>query len=745
MRRATTNEDDDSSSSDALDENLIDSAQAIDSAFSIPPGISMEDAVFKASLRNSNKRKDTAFEPTGMFETNNGQAFLYANGADQDQEEQETKSRRKKKKNDELRFWSFSPWHETSRERETKLVALRPKGKTLQPIERSSKIEQLPDSKFHFRSVAPIGQEKWNEMLDSSTPFAINNQELWCFFISIYLGTPDLLALSETSRFLYCVTSAARSNRMRLPPYHPMHLNEEQRLIYRRVVYEKSNIFLTGNAGTGKSFLLRSLMAGCENQGRSVQSVAVTGASAVQVGGMTVHQYLKIPVDKSVPLKDYIRRHRENDPVCLLAKSTESLFIDEVYMMTRGLFDAVDKIMRAYRNNFDKPFGGVQVICAGDPYQLRAITEKQHFFQPQTPVLVGYPHETEAWIELFGLPKPGNTRLAVLTKTLRQARDQDYRELLDTVRKNRAAYKEEQILLSRVESILLKQRNTPVPKCIALLPRREQVEIANRDALSKLLGRRQHFAAKDRVIHGKSTVAHKMLQECRIPAGVELREGCRVMLLKNYIDMRLCNGSQGTLHKLYVLSDPTEARELRQMLENNQCGIIGDDRFFLEWQTEKETFELRFFGRDRMNGKGSLSPLNMLPVVEFDSQKGHKWLVMPMSFEFYIRELIPHETRKNRYVFREVLVATREQLPLMLGYAFTIHKAQGMDLESARLDLMNCWEVGQVYSALSRIKTLSGLYLISPPNWITLRKKPIDPKIIEYDSELRKHCTLIKK
>ena len=58
-------------------------------------------------------------------------------------------------------------------------------------------------------------------------------------------------------------------------------------------------------------------------------------------------------------------------------------------------------------------------------------------------------------------------------------------------------------------------------------------------------------------------------------------------------------------------------------------------------------------------------------------------------------------------------LATRNQIPLLLAFGFTIHKAQGMELQAAAMDLKDCFLNGQVYSAVSRVKDLAGLFLIS--------------------------------
>lgn len=138
------------------------------------------------------------------------------------------------------------------------------------------------------------------------------------------------------------------------------------------------NIFLTGSAGTGKTYLLNQYIQYLQERDIQPTITAPTGIAASHIGGMTIHSFFGIGIKEWID--DYFLD-------CLLQKeylyrrlrAMKVLIIDEISMVSPELFVSVDKILRAFKNS-DKPFGGIQIILSGDFFQLPPVskTAKKH-------------------------------------------------------------------------------------------------------------------------------------------------------------------------------------------------------------------------------------------------------------------------------------------------------------------------------------------------------------------------------
>ena len=142
-------------------------------------------------------------------------------------------------------------------------------------------------------------------------------------------------------------------------------LSPEQQAVFDRIETTLDHIFVTGRAGTGKSTLLSYL---AEHSSKQLVVCAPTGVAALNVGGQTIHSLFRLPIgviaDHDLDQNDALRR---------LLNTIETLVIDEVSMVNSDLLDAIDRSLRQARRRKDEPFGGVQVILFGDPYQLAPV------------------------------------------------------------------------------------------------------------------------------------------------------------------------------------------------------------------------------------------------------------------------------------------------------------------------------------------------------------------------------------
>ncbi len=150
------------------------------------------------------------------------------------------------------------------------------------------------------------------------------------------------------------------------------------------------NIFLTGNAGTGKTTFLKFCKEHCS---KNIAVVAPTGVAAMNAGGVTIHSFFQLPFQPFIPSSRF--SHEEdgaNDKNSLLSRlkltsdrrevmrNLELLIIDEISMVRCDLLDAMDTVLRHVRNQHQKAFGGVQVLFIGDLYQLPPVVKDEEWF-----------------------------------------------------------------------------------------------------------------------------------------------------------------------------------------------------------------------------------------------------------------------------------------------------------------------------------------------------------------------------
>lgn len=153
-----------------------------------------------------------------------------------------------------------------------------------------------------------------------------------------------------------------------------------QELAFEIINFTSKNLFLTGKAGTGKTTFLKRII---KESKKKITVVAPTGIAAINAGGMTLHSFFQLSGRPFVP--DYnvpniqefaldrytlFKNSRVTGTKIELFREVELIIIDEVSMLRADMLDAIDEVLRHYRGNKNKPFGGVQMLFIGDLYQL---------------------------------------------------------------------------------------------------------------------------------------------------------------------------------------------------------------------------------------------------------------------------------------------------------------------------------------------------------------------------------------
>ncbi|MBN9196534.1 MAG: AAA family ATPase, partial [Microbacterium sp.] len=142
-------------------------------------------------------------------------------------------------------------------------------------------------------------------------------------------------------------------------------LSTEQDALFRLIEDTREHVFVTGRAGTGKSTLLQHL---AWNTSKQIAVCAPTGVAALNVEGQTIHSLFRLPIGliANGPID-------QSDATRKILNAIDTLVIDEISMVNADLMDGIDRSLRQARGRRAEPFGGVQVVMFGDPYQLAPV------------------------------------------------------------------------------------------------------------------------------------------------------------------------------------------------------------------------------------------------------------------------------------------------------------------------------------------------------------------------------------
>lgn len=140
------------------------------------------------------------------------------------------------------------------------------------------------------------------------------------------------------------------------------------------------SVFITGKAGSGKTTFLRQLR---QSTNKQIAIVAPTGVAAINAGGVTIHSFFQLPFTPFVPTaegrQNLIGKMKMSGPKRKVLQELELLVIDEISMVRADVMDEIDTVLRHYRFRHNEPFGGVQLICIGDLYQLAPVAMSEEW------------------------------------------------------------------------------------------------------------------------------------------------------------------------------------------------------------------------------------------------------------------------------------------------------------------------------------------------------------------------------
>ncbi|MEH0154328.1 AAA family ATPase [Limibacter armeniacum] len=303
------------------------------------------------------------------------------------------------------------------------------------------------------------------------------------------------------------------------------------------------NLFLTGKAGSGKTTFLQYIR---QNTHKNLLVLAPTGLAAVNAGGMTIHNFFQLPFGPLLPDDKRFRVFAPaNDPdkTAILntfkyslskkeiIRNLQLLIIDEVSMVRADTLDAIDKLLRVFRRERDKPFGGVQVILVGDPFQLPPInnTETQQLLKK---------HYTGTSFFLSTAFQSCNSICIELEKVYRQ-KDQSFINILNRIRVGSPTVTDLKTLNSRVQPSLSPEKKG---QYVRLVTHRSDADQWNNTELLKLRGKGYTY---DGIVDG---IFNEELHP--VPKTLQLKVGAQVMFTRNSTRYGYYNGLTGTVIKL---------------------------------------------------------------------------------------------------------------------------------------------------------------------------------------------------
>jgi ATP-dependent DNA helicase PIF1 len=307
-------------------------------------------------------------------------------------------------------------------------------------------------------------------------------------------------------------------------------LNEEQEAVMTEID-KKHNVFITGPGGTGKSFLIKHIKKYLEEKNKVVAVTSLTGMASLLIGegARTIHSWSGIGIgNRSVD--DYFNFIRVKNKKAREAwRKTDVLIIDEISMMSDELFEKLDMLGKLLRWENDKAFGGIQILCFGDFYQLPPINTKFVF-------------ESPLWNQMLDS--------IVTLDTIYRQKDPAFQKMLNEVRSGKVSNETDELLKSRLNLDYSSEEIQPTK----IFSRRDMVDKINSEGLNKIEGesRLYKIVTKGKPLNDsiKNALA-RMDDSAQYEKELVLKVGAQVMLIANVNqELGLVNGRLGIVTEM---------------------------------------------------------------------------------------------------------------------------------------------------------------------------------------------------
>jgi hypothetical protein len=285
------------------------------------------------------------------------------------------------------------------------------------------------------------------------------------------------------------------------------------------------NAFITGAAGSGKTFLLNSYIDFLRKNSIGAAVTASTGIAATHIGGMTVHAWTGLGIKDSLSEGD-INGLKTRNYLKSRYRKTNVLIIDEVSMLHSSQLDLIDKLFQAFKEN-ELPFGGVQVVLCGDFFQLPPVVRSGGSQKK-------FAYHAMSWQSL-------DPKICYLDEQHRQ-NDDLFLAVLNAIRNNAVGSQERAYLQSRIgKDVSGKIEPTK------LYSHNADVDLENSQELRKISGKEYLYRMEG---HGGESLLESIKRGCLAPDVLHLKIGARVMFVKNNFEDGYSNGTLGVVKSL---------------------------------------------------------------------------------------------------------------------------------------------------------------------------------------------------
>lgn len=491
---------------------------------------------------------------------------------------------------------------------------------------------------------------------------------------------------------------------LKQPELDISNLSEKQRIAYDKFIAGE-NLFITGPGGTGKTKLIKHFVdyvsyyekededenvkhtEDKEEEGikkkkiklptTKIQVCAMTGCAAILLNcnARTIHSWSGIKLAKGTK-EEVVKSVIKNKKAMKSWRNTKILVLDEVSMLSKKVFEIIEEIARVAKK-CPLPFGGMQVIFSGDFCQLPPVG---NYGERDTS---SFCFESPLWNTLFPI-----SNCIEFTHIFRQ-NDPIYTKILHGIRKGVITKSSNEVLLKCVDKEFLPENHNG---CIPtkLLPLRSKVDFINNQMFEQLTTKEFVF---------------------------EIKNNNNIQKLRRESEDK----KQIALDRLYgSLSEPDIQREFGQLTTNSPAVNI--------LRLKKGSSVMCNINLDMDNGICNGSQGIILDIkTDIDNTK----LIVVKFTNGVIKHISPHHWPSDDYPALSI-----SQYPLCLAWALTIHKIQGATLDLAEIDIGNSiFEYGQTYVALSRVKSLDGLYLSA----FEPSKIQTNPSVIAFYKSIREN------
>lgn len=475
----------------------------------------------------------------------------------------------------------------------------------------------------------------------------------------------------------------------------PLNLTKEQETILELAVKRSLNIFYTGSAGTGKSVLLKSLIERLRSlYGKDAIGItASTGLAAATIGGTTLHKWSGIGIGNGTA-EQLVKRIQKQYGLLAVWKNTRVLIVDEVSMIDGKLLDKLEYIARRLRKN-EKPFGGIQLILTGDFFQLPPVQKRG---VNQQDAITVFCFESQMWKRCI-------QRTILLTKVFRQ-QDDELITMLNAIRFG-------SVTPDLVKSVKELGRAVDYSDGIApteLYATRREVEASNARQLDALPGKAHRFNSIDTAPKEYLTLLDSSVMVEKV---VTLKVDAQIMMLKNKPESELFNGSLGKV--LFFTTERLE-KTMKDFYRIIDDDVVLDMRIVGQAIANPLIWESREFQQDfhsrPLSRAGNLQTLINNAIKVSSREPVYPYIRWSLNDDrFYYELMLPERFPVD--LPGDKAGMERTQLPIMLCWALSIHKAQGQTIQRLKVDLRNIFEAGQVYVALSRAVSRDKLQVLN--------------------------------